>query len=253
MVDIGDKAEAIAKVRKLLALARGKGASENEAAVAMRMAQAIIARLNLDIAEIDAMPVQGSSFEEDSELVTSSEPWRRELAAETARLYFCEYIYQFIKYATPKRKNGYIRGDVHTFVGQTHNIVVAKEMFVYFVDTIDALAKQHSKGKSARRSFCNGAAQRLGERIRERYFDSKNPVERGIIGMTKLPVLYESQEAALSAYMDAKHSTAVVKENNRQKIVDAEAALAGQNAADGIGLDTQIGNTAAEFAIGKTN
>lgn len=249
--DEADKNAAIEKVRKLLATARSKTANENEAAIAMKMVQAIVARLNLDLGKIEAGRIEGTSFETDSELATTSQPWRRQIAAETARLYLCDYFFGYIKQATHTRKCGYVRLDQHSFVGKVHNIVVAKEMFVYFVDTIEEMAKSVPSAKRARMSFCNAAAFHLCQRIRDRYFESKAPQEHGLIGMTQLPALYEDTEAALAAFMDKEHSGTSLVEQDLSRIVDQQAARDGYRAGGKIGLDTQITEAAKPFALPK--
>jgi len=92
---MSDHQKVIERIRKLLALAQS--ANENEAQAAALKAQELLAEHNLREADLHEAD---DEFVIDGELLSDSRPWRRKLAANVARLYFCEYYYGFVKQYT---------------------------------------------------------------------------------------------------------------------------------------------------------
>lgn len=244
----------IERIRKLLALA--KSANEHEAAVAMQRAQEMLAKYNLDMNDV-LQRGESVQFVCDNELVTeSSNPWRRDLASNLARLFFCDYSFNFIKQSMPQRKTRkYLRLDRHSFYGLPHNVAVVKEMFKYLVDTVERLAREARKinreGASYEKSFRHGCATRLIERISERYWASKEGAQAliGRDGGNNLPALYDNSEAALNDWMTKKVGELEIAKN-RGVIKSQKGELDGFRAGGGISLDTQVSDETAKHMIG---
>lgn len=246
MNDTEDRAKLIAKIKKLMALSTSP--NENEAARAAEKVQALLAEYNLSMSDVQ------STAEDDKikifpALKTSSVPWRRALAAQVAQLYFCDYFYTFVKQPTTSRSCGYIRYDLHNFVGAKHNVDVAVLMFTYLTDTVDRLARDGSlsvpiKERTAyMTSFKHTCALRLCRRINERYEAAKagSPIKSETTG-TNLPALtslYESNQKALELFKE-KALPNLKTSKNRGKITNARGAADGRAAGDKISLDTQI-------------
>jgi len=242
----------IDRIRKLLALANS--ANENEAAAAAMKAQTLLAEHNLS--EADLGTVNDEDMVLDGELITDSRPWRRYLAAELARLYFCDYFYGFVKESRPNHSRGYRRFDRHTFVGRPHNVLITKSIFRYLCDTIDRLAieaaNKYPKGSrvSFVTSFRHACAKRLGERVREKWFESANPLSAQITDAnSKLPALYNTEAEKVSAFMKSAVSDLVKHDAFDPKIHSHEGAAAGHRAGGEIGLDVQIENEVGAYML----
>lgn len=247
------------RIRSLLAMSRGT-ANENEAAVAAQKVQELLAQFNLSIDDVEKRDASGKIVEDKDLMTSSSNPWRRALALSCARLYFCDYYWQHIYADNPNRKNGYVRGDKHCFIGLPHNVVVAKEMFVYLVDTVERLAADARKTKTKsvvgslsayEHSFRTACGTRVTNRIWQRYYEQTEP-PAGLLTKTNLPALYTRLSAEVSDYMTKNHGELVVKKP-RGKHSSLAGAMDGQKAGDRIGLDTQIADTDRTNLIGRSS
>lgn len=114
----------IDKIRKLLALARDKGASEHEADAAMKKASDLMMRFNIDAGAID-------QEEERAKIMRGNrtEPldkWEAILAQAVAHLYDCAIIHW---------------GKVYCFVGRPFNVRACEETFPYVVEQVEAQYK----------------------------------------------------------------------------------------------------------------
>jgi hypothetical protein len=170
--------------------------------IAGRKVQEMLAQFNLNLSDVEKD--DGGKIIEDGELMTSSSnPWRRSLAHAVARLYLSDYYWNHVK-VDPTRRNGYSRLDRHNFIGLPHNVVVAKEMFVYFVDTVERLAKESRRKTSAsnayEHAFRYGCATRLTERIWERVNEMMAP-PAGLLVKSGLPDLYKGMDARIQEHL----------------------------------------------------
>lgn len=239
---MSDHQKIIDRIRKLLALAQS--ANENEAQAAALKAQELLAEHNLREADLHEAD---DEFVIDGELLSDSRPWRRKLAANVARLYFCEYYYGFVKQYTPDRKCGYIRFDRHHFIGAEHNVIVGKAIFMYLCDAIDRLAREAAKGRPARgrasfvTSFRHACASRLTQRVADKWGDIMEHRVSGLINhhQSNLPALMESTAAKLEAFLNEKVPGTEVQEY-KPKLHSLDGAIAGFDAGDDIGLDVQV-------------
>lgn len=247
-----DVTDAILKrARALLAMSRGN-ANENEAAIAAGKVQKLLADYNLSLSDIERS--EGGKLIEDGDLMTSSSnPWRRELALACARVYLCDYFWGHIHVKKHSRKCGYVRLDRHTFVGLDHNVVVAKEMFVYLVDTVERLAKESRKAQKQthnyEHAFRHGCATRLTKRLWKRYYEMTEPAT-ALLTKSNLPALYKGMDARIGDYMEENHKDLVIHDS-KGKHSSWEGVIAGTHAGDRVSLDTQITEGAASQALTK--
>jgi hypothetical protein len=157
----------------------------------------------------------------------------------------CDYYWNHVKYETPARKVGYIRADRHNFIGLPHNVVVAKEMFVYLVDTVERLAKESRKKQKQtsayEHAFRHGCATRLKNRIWERYYAQSAP-PAGLITKSNVPALYKGMDARIGEYMEKNHTDLEIRPN-KGKHSSWEGVIDGNKAGDTIGLDDQVAVT----------
>jgi len=115
----------IDKVRKLLALARDKGASENEAATALAMAQKLIIEHDIKNVEeaVTVHAIRGQWMG-----VKLGDKWHKFLAHAVAELFNCRFV-----------SNGV--GDIQ-FVGKPENIEVCELTMKWVVEQVEALYKE---------------------------------------------------------------------------------------------------------------
>jgi hypothetical protein len=232
------------RIRSLLAMSRGN-ANENEAAVAAQKVQELLTQYNLSLSDVEQRDEAGKIIEDGDLMTGSSNPWRRDLALACARLYLCDYYWHHVRFETSTRKCGYVRGDRHNFIGLPHNVVVAKEMFVYLVDTVERLAKESRKAKNQthpyEHAFRHGCAMRLVGRLWERYYAQSEP-PAGLLVKSNVPALYKGMDARIGEYMAKNHSDLAVR-TNRGKHSSWAGVMDGNKAGDTIGLDDQVGVT----------
>lgn len=188
-----DHAKIIGRVRKMLALANDKAASEGERDNAMRMAHATLAKYNLDLAQVEASTGKKSSDEprerEAGEFY--GRPWARNVCASVADLFFCHYIY------VPNSDAQLIQ---HYFIGRRSNAVTALEMAKFLVGSIRREAKREARavgqGNPYVRSFCLGAAGAVRRRVNALVEESTKPAPVPSTGTALvLASLYQSERS----------------------------------------------------------
>lgn len=210
------------KVRKLLAKAKGTN-NENEAATFAAKARAIMDEYGIEEHELrEEVEPEGVVF--DTMVMTVIDLARRSLATATAELYMCKAFYY----------EGRLR---MIFVGRESRTVVAKMMYKYFLDTIDRIVKEVDGNESYRVGCTMCLAWRLIQM-------SRAPVK----GET-LPAVIEEARAEAAAAME-KLGTQVVPVGTSFDDIDIQSFLEGAEAAEGIGLDVQVGSS-SNAAIGN--
>lgn len=234
------------RIRALLGMSRGN-ANENEAALFAQKAQEMLTAYNLDLSDVEKS-ASGGVIEDGDLMTSSSNPWRRSLATAISRLYFCDYYWGHVRFMTETRKRGYRRGDKHHFIGLPHNVVVAKEMFVYLVDTIERLAKESRRAKRERSAYENafrfGCSKRIEARIWERYDEATNP-PKALIGKSNLPALYQGLAVEVQSFMAKNHTDLITTDKYAGKLASMEGVIDGNKAGERVSLDTQVGAPSA--------
>jgi hypothetical protein len=235
-------------VRRLLADASSGSVDEVQATNAAKLAHALCAKYHIESDELlgDRPP----ETVKDTMLENYDEPWRRILGHHVSELFFCRYLAS----ATTRvgaRSGRAQKALLHQFYGREHNVVVAKEMTRYLIDTVNRLGREASRGHPDRvrfmLSFFAGCAQRISERLRERRAETARGVtpalEDGREGITNLPALlpiYEREERLndeFIASLGIKPRLVRIKLNRRS----ADGFQAGRRAGNDVGLDTQLG------------
>lgn len=150
------------KVKKLLALGENAGATEGERDNAMRMAHRLIAKHNLEMAEVRAA---GGKVAEDRGVLSAvyfGRPWARMISHAIADLFFCNYVYV----AAEKGKD-----TKHFFIGLESNATTAVELSKFLVESVMKEGKRKQRGIDAGnayfRSFATGAAATIRRRVDE--------------------------------------------------------------------------------------
>lgn len=221
----------IDKIRKLLALANGEGAAEQERDSALRMAHALLAKHNLSMSDTE----QKQEARNESTLEYCFHAWARGMAMDIAKLYFCEYFVMHLH-----------NGGRHYFVGLESNVITSQEMFKFVASSIMKEARKATKAAgesgSFERSFCKGAAVAVRARCCEiRQSAQKEDSEQAAptTGTSLvLASLYKREHDANMAMIEKTHT--LREKADRQHGARADAHRAGAAFGKTIPLNRQL-------------
>lgn len=165
-------ASIIGKITKLLALADKKsGATEAEALSAANMAQELLQKYGLEMAEIEASggkAADDGKREKTTVKRSSMYKWQRELMETLAETNFCMHRIHEERDEKTGRK-----AKRHQLIGRTVNVVATQLMYDYLVSTMKRLVSEagHSPGNHSEQDYhfwLEGCGVRLQDRIREK-------------------------------------------------------------------------------------
>ena len=159
----------IERLRKLLALAKDKGANEHEASLAMQRAQDIMTEYNLTVSEVGG--ASGGGVKREKSVVRGAMyEWQRKLMAAIAEINFCFHrvtqTFEWNEKTMRRRKR-----NVHELIGSEANVMACRVMFEYLYETIERLLPVENNAERLSRwavSWREGCADRLRERLEER-------------------------------------------------------------------------------------
>lgn len=174
--EMDENKRVLQRVQKMLRLANDAGAAEGERDNAMRMAHALLAKYNLDLAQVEASAdaqTAASAAATEPRVDHAAEfigyPWARNICQSIGELFFCSYLY-----ASTRSGAGKCR---HYFVGKTSNAVTAALVAEFVVKSVfregARLQRANNEGTAFHRSFSWGAASKIRERVRELKVDTK--------------------------------------------------------------------------------
>lgn len=216
------------KVKKLLALANDAGATEGERENALRMAHGLLAKHNLDMADLQQHVQQEGR--EDFENETFNMRWCRVVSNSIAKLFFC-------KYYTGRKING--TKSIHHFVGKASNVATAALMAEYAIASILKECRKnwgHNLAPQSR-SFAIGAADRIADRVNEMIKEAKP--EGSTCTSLVVQNLYKSELEANEAFIKAQ-GTKLVTSKGKSQPVNQAAYRSGLAYGNGIGLNAQV-------------
>lgn len=182
-----DPTQAIERIRKLMALTEGRGASENEATIAASMVQRLLAEHNLSMAAVEASggaTQAGGKREKSQAAYRQVYKWQRRLMASVADVNYCA-CFEREEWVDGKgsqeRKPVF---DGYDLIGRVDNVTTVKVMFEYLVEAIERLARDAVGNDPTQyftrpaHSFKEGCADRLTERLTEQKRDLVEAQER---------------------------------------------------------------------------
>lgn len=228
----------IDKVRKLLAMAMGTNNTHEAMSFADR-AQTMLAEHNLSTTDLE---------EGTPEYVVADAPaavdWQQRVNLAVAKLYFCRYFIAEWRDGSGKQRQ------LHSFVGEEHNVKVSQMMADYIIKAIERMAKpgiDERIGETARlyaKSFNHQASVGVAVRIKNRILASmaNGIVEEG----TTLPALrslYDKSQEELEAFLGQQFGKAAAAGVPQLDRHDPHGLEDGQQAGDSIGLEPQVGGT----------
>lgn len=146
----------ISKINKMLELAR-RGGTEAEGRTAQKMADELLSKYSLLIANIEGKTNPEDYMFEGTMTNTLRATWQDSIYVAISKLYLCTY---FKSYKSDKTS-------IRSIVGETANVEVAKKVAAHLVLIALTLAKETSKGSNKIRSFKKGFACRIWARVEE--------------------------------------------------------------------------------------
>lgn len=220
----------IDRIRKMLALANDLAASENERETALRMAYNLLAKYNLDLADIHDKTREEPRINNAN--VCFGMPWVRRVSRSIAELFFCRH------YVGEKINSTQI---THHFVGKESNAITAAVMADWITKSIlkECRARFKYNLSADSRSFASGAAERLWERIQEMRKEAEQE-NRGDGKSLVLASVYRT-EADANAQFLAETGIQLKSLKARSTSYSASAYGAGREFGNSINLNRQVG------------
>lgn len=198
------------RIKKLLALS--KSPNENEASLAMKMANDLIAQYKFN--ESDFSNYTSKVIKSTKRFVE----WRAILANAVEELY-----------ATYHYKN--VNTGSFVFYGEELDVFMSTEMFLYLTKTVDRMAKNNIRKNAKyrfRQSYRSGVASRLYERI----------AELGQECSWRNPEQLEQQKNDISLWVH--NQTKLVSNESKKTKANTKAWMKGEIDAEGISLHRQM-------------
>ena len=235
----------IEKIKKLLAVANSNATGngvEHEQETAMRQAHAMLAKHNLQMADI-------FDDKEDRDVVEIAEefpcPWRRVVAGALARLYFCTFYWEQVP---NKQKYKFC------FVGLESNATTAMEMTKFLLKSILQESEKQRKAKGEvtgwGTSFRNAAGTRISARCSTIRAEAEAdptlnlpaPTTSDSTALTIVSV-YKNEEEANDAFIEKILGLNLRTKKIGGKLLDRDGAVAGDAYGRKVNLGTQIGSS----------
>lgn len=234
--DPTDRERVLEKVRKLFARASDlTGSTQGERDSAMRGARALLAKYNIDVADVEA---KTGKIDEKRGIMRASfygRPWARSVAQSAAVLCFCDYLYIGRSEA---------KDTIHLFIGRESNGITATQLAEYLVTSINRESKSHQRKNGLRndsyRAFAWGAADAITQRVAALRAEPEEAPE-ATPGSSRALVVYEANEhqenqKLITETFNNKLGTGRIGKG----ISDYLAAQAGHRYGETVSLDRQV-------------
>lgn len=229
----------LSRVRKMLALANDSAATEGERDNALRMAHNLLTKHNLDMEDVS----QAARDADDPRGVYSMDgwgiPWCRSIRNIIAKLFMCKYV--SCKINTTKYR--------HDFIGRESNATTAMYMADWIVLGLlrEADKRYEHRLTAAGRSFGEGAAAKLWDRVKEMQREAQDVVKTAGSALVLLD-LAKQEDDFNQSFMDGWYANLKTGKSRNSK-VDPRAYNAGKDHASSISLNTQVTNTKKTLRI----
>lgn len=157
----------VARIRKLLALARDTRGNENESSVAAEKAQSLLAEYNLEMSQIggEAKTADATRHKTRTDLQASHD-WQVTVMAALARNNFCLHWTESVLARRPDGTGKERWRPRHFLIGRQANIISTTETYAYLVETMERLCPYDGRRtERSPRSWLQGCADRLAGRL----------------------------------------------------------------------------------------
>lgn len=236
---MNEKDKAIAKIQKLLGLA--KSPNEAEASVAAMKAQELMLLHDLDsidiVTEEDKSGAEVVTIRQQGKKVT----WEFSLLHEIAKAQFCRSTWK----SSPCR---------YQVWGQKHRIAVVKEIFDYMTETVNRLAKEAQKAAKADpesdghwvgwRKWGSDYRYGMSKRLAYRIYEHAEKVKKEGIPESNVTaiVVVDAYTKAMNEIDDIIGKVHMIRSTIQSA---SDGYIAGRRDADKISLNQQVAPTAS--------
>lgn len=223
-----DKEKLIEKIQKLLAMAKHNASNENEAATALRQAESMMRKHEIEFAEIDAKKLSTDDMSEGKtgEYRNSSWIWTLAWAAS------------YLTSTLPWKQGAEI-----TFCGTKEDVQVALLMHDYLVGVAERLAGNYSDPnewqhsvKKQRNAFKMGLAHSICRRCKSIKIQRENDLTKASSSGKDLVIV--KSDLIKQSFPMIKYSSP-----RRQRTACGDSYGAGLDAGKGVSLNDQVGST----------
>lgn len=211
----------IAKINKMLELAR-RGGTEAESDTARKMADDLLSKYSLLIANINTATVADDYMFDGSMVGAQRATWQDSIYVAISKLYNCTYF-----------KRSDVKGSaIRTIVGSSSDVDVAKKVAAHIVVIAVTLAQESGKSQKFLRSYKKGFACRIWARVDEQMIqDHRGSLVDSIPEMKRAT---EAEQAASQNHNDPEqHKIAQAQKNE----IDQRAFNKGASAASLVSLE----------------
>lgn len=228
------------RIRKLLALA-GNNPNEHEAELAMKRAQALLAKYNMTL---DSLPKDEKDKQEpyirDTQKHYSfiGSASARAIAKAIAELYFCKMFYTSLG----------TKGEVYSYVGRQSNVAIAMSVSDMVLSQLRSQARQGQKihGWAFISNFMRGASYKIYDRCQTMIEEASEGKAKDETGTTNLPALrntYLAEIDGVKAYMLSLNVKLVIRAKGaRGSKTPAAGFREGMDAGDKVNLRLGVEN-----------
>tara|TARA_R110000787_G_scaffold56713_1_gene130190 strand:- start:514 stop:1260 length:747 start_codon:yes stop_codon:yes gene_type:complete len=224
-----DRERLLAKIKKLLNMAKHNASNETEAATALRQAEAMMRKHDIQFAEIEAKELNPSdmAMEGTGESRNSSWIWNLAWAAS------------YLTSTMPtKRYSRESNAREIKFAGTKDDVQVALLMHDYLVGVTERLTKKYGGSRSENNAFKLGVAQTLVNRSHEIKEQREEEITKASESSTGRDLVIIKSDM-IKAEFNLRYSSA-----RRRRVSDWSAYSAGAKAGQSVSLNSQVGNTA---------
>ena len=220
------KEAAIRKVKACLAHAdKERNANENERAIALRQANALMEKFSIGIIDLGDTDELGAIGE--GKISVGAKPWKADTVNAVAALYGCKVLYGF--------GNAYI-------YGRDHYRHVVEDMAGFVMDSIEKEAKGMKGDKTFKTSFRLGCSAGVWNQVNG-ILKERAKAHDGISASKALVLVdHFKQEMTLAESYIAEHVGKVGKGATR-KVKDHRGYRAGEEYGQSISLADQLGDS----------
>lgn len=214
------------RIKKLLNLARDKGASEHEAARALELATALMIRHGIEAKDVDDTPKLGSGA-----FLSLDDRWHWFAARAVATLYGAIPLFS-------SKRNGF------AFVGRLDNVEACEITLAYVVDQIEQLYKvalPAGLSKSERSDFRRTFKQACALRVLNRAVDIVATFEeKGMPECTALVVQDHRKTLQQEAHDFVMRQAGVKARNTSLSVKVSAGSILGHLAGDRVKLNREV-------------
>lgn len=215
----------IERIKKVLALAK-RGGTPAEAETAMAKCQELLAAHNLSMSEIEEHGVEDAVTKETFEVTgTKRQNWKWWILAGCARLCFCEALFL----------NGTTKV---SFIGKPVDIIVAKNLALYVMETCTKLAVSRFEYREERSAFRVGFASRIQQRC-EMLVQQRTVREESTGRDLIVHPLYDKAAQENAKFIEENFTSIEEPRDPKINVLSTEAFLDGAFEADKIELATK--------------